>query len=144
VVVEGSRPRALRGFGLSAEEEVARGATWISITAAGRASDRVGFGDDVAAAAGLVAADHEGRPVFVGDAIADPLTGLVAAALAATEPGVLHDVSMTAVVACTLDGTPGGPVAGAVPLPRYRPVPPPGPTLGADTTTVLAELDLTP
>jgi hypothetical protein len=77
--------------------------------------------------------------VFVGDAIADPLTGLTAAVLAATEPGVLHDVSMTAVVADTLDGTPGGPVASA-PLPRHRPVPPPGPTSGADTADVLAGL----
>jgi hypothetical protein len=139
VVVEASRPRALRGFGLSAEEAVARGTTWVSITAAGRASNRIGFGDDVAAAAGLVARDADGLPVFVGDAIADPLTGLTAAVLAATEPGVLHDVSMTAVVADTLDGTPGGPVASA-PLPRHRPVPPPGPTSGADTADVLAGL----
>jgi len=142
VVIEASRPRALRGFGLVAEEAVARGTTWISITAAGRASNRIGFGDDVAAAAGLVALDHEGLPVFVGDAIADPLTGLAAAALAVTEPGVLHDVSMSAVVAGTLDGTAGGPVDEA-PAPRHRPIPPPGPALGADTAAVLAELGIT-
>ncbi|GAA4553056.1 CoA transferase [Pseudonocardia xishanensis] len=141
VVIEASRPRALRGFGLSAEEAVARGATWISITAAGRASNRIGFGDDVAAGAGLVAVDHDGLPVFAGDAIADPLTGLTAAALVATRPGELHDVSMTAVVAATLDGTAGGPVDTAPP-PRHRPVPAPGPELGADTAAVLAELGI--
>ncbi|SDF25465.1 CoA transferase [Pseudonocardia oroxyli] len=141
VVIEGSRPRALRAWGLQAEEAVARGTTWVSITAAGRASDRVGFGDDVAAGAGLVALDRDGLPVFVGDAIADPLTGLTAAALAVREPGVLHDVSMTAVVADTLDGTGGGPVEEA-PLPRHREIPSGDPTLGADTAAVLAELGL--
>ncbi|TCK22016.1 CoA transferase [Pseudonocardia endophytica] len=141
VVIEASRPRALRGFGLDAEAEVARGATWISITAAGRGSERVGFGDDVAASAGLVARDGDGLPVFVGDAIADPLTGLAAAALAITAPGVLHDVSMTRVVATTLDGTPGGDAVGLrVASPRARPVPGPAPAVGADTAAVLAEL----
>lgn len=141
VVIEGSRPRALRAWGLQAEEAVARGTTWVSITAAGRASDRVGFGDDVAAAAGLVALDRDGLPVFVGDAIADPLAGLTAAALAVREPGVLHDVSMTAVVADTLDGTAGGPVEEA-PLPRHREIPSAGPALGADTAAVLTGLGL--
>ena len=50
----------------------------VSITAFGRDSNRIGFGDDVAAAAGLVALDDAGDPVFCGDAIADPLTGLTA------------------------------------------------------------------
>lgn len=106
IVIESSRPRALRGFGLDAERFVADGATWLSITAGGRASNRVGFGDDVAAAAGLVAFDADG-PMFVGDAIADPLTGLTAAALAMSAPpaegGMLWDISMTEVVAATLD-----------------------------------------
>ncbi|MEU7816947.1 CoA transferase [Pseudonocardia sp. NPDC049154] len=156
VVIEASRPRALRGFGLDAEAAVARGATWISITAAGRASNRIGFGDDVAASAGLVARDAEGLPVFAGDAIADPLTGLTAAALALTAPGVLHDVAMTEVVGGTLDGSPGGSarregagwvvdtVSGPVPVaaPRARPVRGPAPASGADTAAVLAELGL--
>ncbi|MFF7944685.1 CoA transferase [Nocardia gamkensis] len=108
IVIEASRPRALAGFGLDAHAAVARGATWVSITAAGRASARIGFGDDVAASAGLVACDAAGEPVFVGDAIADPLTGLTAAALAMSapasgqEPGMLWDISMTDVVAGTL------------------------------------------
>ncbi|MDT7615806.1 MAG: hypothetical protein QOF00_3253, partial [Pseudonocardiales bacterium] len=102
IVVEASRPRALAGFGLDAHAAAAAGTTWISITAAGRASNRVGFGDDVAATAGLTALDHRGRPVFCGDAIADPLTGLTAATLALTSPpGTLLDIAMTDVVVAT-------------------------------------------
>ncbi|MFW0782917.1 CoA transferase [Gordonia sp. CPCC 206044] len=107
IVIEASRPRALRGFGLAAEEFVSKGTTWVSITAHGRASNRIGFGDDVAASAGLVAVDDEG-PMFVGDAIADPLTGLTAAAAAMSSPddgaGQLWDISMSGVVAATLTG----------------------------------------
>ena len=102
IVIEASRPRALAGFGLDADAVTGAGGTWVSITAHGRHCDRVGFGDDVAASAGLVAHDR-GTPVFVGDAIADPLTGLTAAALAMSESGGrLWDVSMFAVVAGTL------------------------------------------
>jgi CoA transferase family III len=106
VVIEASRPRALARFGLDAAAFVAGGGTWISITSHGRDAGRVGFGDDVAAAAGLVAWCADGRPVFCGDALADPLTGLTAAVLATTLPdpaqGVLWDISMTDVVAATL------------------------------------------
>jgi crotonobetainyl-CoA:carnitine CoA-transferase CaiB-like acyl-CoA transferase len=106
IVIEASRPRALAGFGLDAAAAVAAGCTWISITANGRASARVGFGDDVAAGSGLVAVDDQGLPLFVGDALADPLTGLAAAALAMSEPaaggGILRDVPMSHVVAATL------------------------------------------
>ena len=105
IVIESSRPRALARFGLDAEAAAAAGTAWVSITAYGRASDRVGFGDDVAAGAGLVARDADGLPVFVGDAIADPLTGLTAAAAAACAPagGALLDIAMSHVVAATLD-----------------------------------------
>lgn len=163
IVIEASRPRALAGFGLDAHAAVAAGATWISITAAGRTSGHVGFGDDVAAAAGLVALDSRGEPVFCGDAIADPLTGLTAAALALTAPpdpsGVLWDIAMADVVAATLEGTsprlapaarhqrgswvldtPDGPVP--VAAPRHRP---PGASAsgnGADTDAVLTELGI--
>ena len=104
IVIESSRPRALARFGLDAGAAVAQGATWVSITAYGRASDRAGFGDDVAAASGLVAADTGGSPVFCGDAIADPLTGLTAALRAACAPagGALLDIAMADVVAATL------------------------------------------
>ena len=86
VVIEASRPRALARFGLDAVQADASGTTWDSITATGRASTRVGFGDDVAAGAGLVADDADGMPVFCGDAIADPLTGLTAAVSHADHP----------------------------------------------------------
>ncbi|WP_409333008.1 CoA transferase [Trujillonella humicola] len=167
VVVEASRPRALAGFGLDAGAAVAAGTTWISLTAAGRASNRVGFGDDVAAAAGLVARDAGGDPVFAGDALADPLTGLTAAALAMTAPadgsGVLWDVAMADVVAATLTGAEPGPSPaarredgrwvvdtpdGAVPVEPPRPRPASGtpagtaPEPGADTAAVLAELGI--
>ena len=82
IVIEGSRPRALEQLGIAAEEEVARGAIWCSITGYGRDSDpqRVGFGDDAAAGANLVA--EVGNSLwFIGDAIADPITGATAAVL---------------------------------------------------------------
>jgi hypothetical protein len=138
IVIESSRPRALARFGLDAEAAAAAGTTWVSITAYGRASDRVGFGDDVAAGAGLVARDADGRPLFVGDAIADPLTGLAAAAAAAWAPagGALLDMAMSDVVAATLGpadraqlsvaARPDGPgwvvdtAAGAVPVAEPR------------------------
>ncbi|MFJ8748991.1 CoA transferase [Streptomyces sp. NPDC102441] len=94
VVLESSRPRALRRMGVFAEETVARGTVWTSITAYGRTgpwSERVGFGDDVAAAAGLVVHDPAtGEPLPCGDALADPLTGVAAAAATAAALGEGH------------------------------------------------------
>ena len=53
VVIEGSRPRALAHVGLGPDRCAA--GIWLSITAYGRDHpDRIGFGDDAAAAAGLV------------------------------------------------------------------------------------------
>ena len=88
IVLEQSRPRALERLGIVPAEFVAGrpGQVWLSITAYGRCGpwrDRVGFGDDAAAAGGLVDRAAHGAPLFVGDAIADPLTGIVAAALVA-------------------------------------------------------------
>ncbi|WP_324197811.1 CoA transferase [Nocardia abscessus] len=158
IVIEASRPRALAGFGLDADAAAARGAVWVSITAAGRSSNRVGFGDDVAAAAGLVAYDSARTPVFVGDAIADPLTGLTAAALAMSAPadgsGVLWDISMTDIVAATLTSDPIPPTlqrgdtwfvdsgTGSIPVsePTSRTPIGPVPDSGADTTRVLESL----
>jgi hypothetical protein len=77
VVIEASRPRALQQLGIDADAFPGR--VWLSITAYGRSQPmRVGFGDDCAVAGGLVAHDAEG-PVFVGDAAADPITGLLGA-----------------------------------------------------------------
>jgi len=107
VVVESSRPRALRRLGLHAEEWLAAapGRLWVSITGYGRDDprQRVAFGDDAAVAGGLIARDSDGDPVFCGDAIADPLTGLLAAtaalAGAACGGGWLLDIGMAGVCA---------------------------------------------
>lgn len=100
VILEASRPRALRQLGLDAEEYVAAGAVWASLTGYGRAGEdaqRAGYGDDVAAAAGLVAYCGD-VPYPVGDAIADPLAGAYAAAAVAAAllgpRGQLLDISM--------------------------------------------------
>ncbi len=118
VVLESSRPRALRQLDIVAEDHVAGGTIWASITAYGRdVADgmRVGFGDDVAAGAGLVWWDDDRRPNPVGDALADPLAGAFAAAAVAValrgERGCLLDVSMHDVA------------AGAATLPTDRPPP---------------------
>jgi crotonobetainyl-CoA:carnitine CoA-transferase CaiB-like acyl-CoA transferase len=84
IVIESSRPRALAALGIHAEKFAAGGGTWISITAHGRrrgAENWIGFGDDAAVAGGLSAAMRRGwgEPLFAGDAIADPLTGITAA-----------------------------------------------------------------
>ncbi|HVB44909.1 MAG TPA: CoA transferase [Streptosporangiaceae bacterium] len=107
VVIEASRPRALRRLGLIAEEWLASrpGRVWVSVTGYGRddPQHRVAFGDDAAAAGGLVACTRDGTPVFCGDAIADPLTGLYAALAAlasrAAGGGRLVDVAMAGVCA---------------------------------------------
>lgn len=148
VVVEASRPRALEQLGIVAAHELARpgGVTvWVSITGHGRASQRVSFGDDAAVAGGLVTAG-EGTPWFCGDAIADPLSG-VAAAAAALDALVCHervliDVSMAGVAAAHAGSTDATDAAGvgngSVAPPRARPTPGPARPFGADTATVLA------
>jgi CoA-transferase family III len=89
IVVEASRPRALVQLGIDADTLVRDqpGLVWISITGhgmCGDAANRIGFGDDCGVAGGLTAALHTASGVmgFVGDAIADPLTGIAAARLA--------------------------------------------------------------
>ena len=83
VVIEGSRPRALEQLGIDARDLLHRGPrVWLSITGHGRSEPQrnwVGFGDDAAVAGGLVARTDDGQPCFLGDAIADPLTGIAAA-----------------------------------------------------------------
>ncbi len=89
IVIEAARPRALTQLGIDVPHLVATtaGLVWITITAhgaQGEAADWVGFGDDCSVAAGLSAALRAatGCSGFVGDAIADPLTGIAAALLA--------------------------------------------------------------
>lgn len=149
VVIEASRPRALEHLGIDAAQMLATGTprVWASITGHGRTGagrDRVAFGDDAAVAGGLVGWTNEG-PVFCADAIADPTTGLVAAAaiLEALAAGGrwLLDVAM-ADVAAFLAG-PTLPVTDAaipVAAPRARTPSGRGPALGEHTTDVLAGL----
>jgi CoA-transferase family III len=89
IVIESARPRALAQLGIHAAQLVRTipGLVWLSITghgAQGEAGGWVGFGDDCGVAGGLTAALRAASGVagFVGDAIADPLTGMEAAILA--------------------------------------------------------------
>lgn len=83
VVIEASRPRALAAMGIDALAATRTGpAVWLSITGYGRTGpgqNRVGFGDDTAAAGGAVVCTGD-VPSFCGDAVADPITGMMAAA----------------------------------------------------------------
>lgn len=109
VVIEASRPRALRRLGLRAEEFLAArpGRVWVGITGYGRENDRIAFGDDAAVAGGLTGVDRYGDPVFLGDALADPVTGVFAAHAAARSlaagGGELLCVSMAACAATLAD-----------------------------------------
>lgn len=103
IVITSCRPRALEQMGIDPHLAVSEeGVIWTAITGYGwQHGHRVAFGDDAAAAGGLVAFGGEsleseslgsaslsegkqaelGRelPCFVGDALADPLTGVAAA-----------------------------------------------------------------
>ena len=86
IVIESSRPRALRQLGIDAGQILQSnpGLTWISVTGYGRLPPRenwIAYGDDAGVAAGLSAVMRQatGRRLIVGDAVADPLTGLHAA-----------------------------------------------------------------
>lgn len=140
VVIEASRPAALARHGLGPDAVVARaGRVWLRITGHGSVGEQanwVAFGDDAAVAGGLVGY-RAGTPVFTGDAIADPLTGLDAARAVATSlargGGELIEYSMAA-VAAGYAGQAVQPVEAAtptVPAPAL-----PAPALGADNAAV--------
>ena len=152
VVIEASRPRALAQLGVDGPDLVRTGGpqVWISITGhgrAGEAANRVAFGDDAAAAGGLVVW-REGAPLFCADAIADPLTGLTAAdaCLRALADGGrwLLSVSMSAVSTTFSGAALAVPPELSVAPPRARPVEMPAPPFGADTARLLAELEIDP
>ncbi|WP_405885232.1 CoA transferase [Streptomyces sp. NBC_01136] len=109
VVIEASRPRALRRLGVHAEEFLAArpGRVWLSITGYGRDEDRIAFGDDAAVAGGLTGLGRGGDPVFLGDALADPVAGIFAAHAVARSlaagGGELLCVSMAACAAALAD-----------------------------------------
>lgn len=99
LVLEASRPRVMEQWGISATEVVAGGTAWVSITGHGRSgrhTNRIAFGDDAAVSGGLVVPGDP--PMFVGDAIADPIAGLAAASVAshllAEGRAALVDVSL--------------------------------------------------
>jgi len=146
VVIEGSRSRVLRQWGVDAEALLADAdgpQVWCSITGHGRDVDRVGFGDDAAVAGGLVAWDDDG-PVFLGDAVADPLTGIAAHAAvtrALAEGGrwLLDAALCRAAASVATAPTPATHVTDPPP-PCARPVPGRATALGADTAAVLAGL----
>ncbi|HXZ61940.1 MAG TPA: CoA transferase [Acidimicrobiales bacterium] len=161
VVVEASRPRALEQLGIRAADCVGEGGpqVWVSITGYGRSGHgdaggaapeegpgRVAFGDDAAAAGGLVVW-HEGTPLFCADAVADPLTGLTAATACIEALGGggrwLLDVSMAGVAASLAGPTLAVPDADGgieVAPPRARPAARHAPASGVDTAEVLAEM----
>jgi hypothetical protein len=106
IVIESSRPAALARRRLGPTDIAPRvGRVWLRVTghgADGEGANWVAFGDDAAVSGGLVGGTHN-EPVFSGDAIADPLTGLHAA-LSGVESlsrggGELIELSMAAVAA---------------------------------------------
>ena len=150
VVIESSRPRALEQWGIRAAEVLAgspRLRVWLSITGYGRSDPErnwVAFGDDAAVAGGLVAWDGD-APCFCADAVADPATGLVAAAacLSALRGGGrwLIDVAMARVAASLSGPTIPSSDAVACAPPRSRPARGPARPLGVDTVPVLSTVD---
>lgn len=139
VVIESSRPAALRRRGLGPSDVAARpGRIWIRITghgAAGERADWVAFGDDAAVSGGLVGGTPE-APEFCADAVADPLTGICAARAVLESRtrggGELIEVSMSAVAAEYADLVDADEIdCTAVPLPMVPAAP-----LGADNELV--------
>lgn len=177
IVIEASRPRALRQLGIDAEAMVRNrpGKLWLSLTAYGRHPDYetlIGFGDDIAASAGLSGLMEAGHDTvcFAGDAFADSLTGLHAALAAwggyLTGGGLidmaLHDVVSHAIasdpaVKFTAQGCDAGRIKqqavawqalaeqdeqAETPFYPMREIPESAGELGADTAKVLDDLNL--
>lgn len=154
VVIEESRPRALAQLGIDLDEIMStrRRLTWISITGYGRGgpwANRVAFGDDAAAAAGVVVEEAPGEPVFCADAVADPITGVYAAigALSSLLDGGGHVVDVplreASGYACGGVSWPRGiPADVRVQQPWAREASGRARSLGADTDVVLAELEI--
>ncbi|MGH8518902.1 MAG: CoA transferase [Panacagrimonas sp.] len=165
IVIEASRPRALRQLGIDAESLVRSraGLTWIALSGYGRAESQaqwIAYGDDAAVDAGLtrVMRAATGEVSFVGDAIADPIAGLHAALLAWWSwhrgGSRLLSISLGECVRHVLESTPTEDwrarcalweaircAAGVeVASPHARPVRAAASSLGADTQSVLQAL----
>ena len=149
VVIEASRPRALAQLGIDPLQLVASGPrAWVSITGhgyRGEAASRIGFGDDAAVAGGLVVWDGP-DPYLCCDAVADPISGLTAAAAvlsALAAGGRWHlDVAMSAVAADMAGPTVPVPAGTFSAAPRPPAAAHPAPVMGADTQRVLDEIGL--
>jgi CoA-transferase family III len=151
VVVSSARPRAFDSLGIDVTAALTRTPTvWVAITAhgwSGDGRDRVGFGDDAAVAGGLVIpGPADGDPRFVADAVADPLTGVLAAVMAqeALARGgswfVDAPLAGAAAYATALTAADDAPSAVTVEPPRARTPSRRARQLGADTIAVLDEL----
>jgi hypothetical protein len=140
IVIEGSRPAALRRRRLSTEDLPGKpGRIWLRITGYRDQPDRPAFGDDAAVAGGLVGATADG-PVFCGDAIADPLSGLEGARAVGESlrrgGGEVIEVSM-AQVAARYAALPQSPDSDApAESPTLPSAAPPASPLGADNAAV--------
>jgi hypothetical protein len=82
VIITASRLAGLQRLGACPPAAPMTDQVWVAITGYGPKSNRTAFGDDAAAAGGLVARGSDGSPRFAGDALADPLTGLLTGVLA--------------------------------------------------------------
>jgi crotonobetainyl-CoA:carnitine CoA-transferase CaiB-like acyl-CoA transferase len=137
IVIEGSRPAALRRRRLSAEDLPGQpGRIWLRINGHRDQPDRPAFGDDAAVAGGLVGAG----PVFLGDAIADPLSGLEATRAVGESlsrgGGEVIEVSMAQVAARYAALTPSLDSDLPAEAPTLPPTAPPASPLGADNPAV--------
>lgn len=163
LVIEGSRRRVMDRLGVDPAALAAGGTSWLSITAHGRTGDaanRVGFGDDAAVAGGLVVPGEP--PMFVADAVADPMTGLVAAVYGADLLAGLR-ASVVEVPLARVAAWAAGPPATApvravgdgwavevrgetieVASPRHRPIPTPAAPVGAHDARLRAEFAAAP
>lgn len=85
VIITSAGPGAAARMGLTPQAAFSRrpSLVWIAVSGygwMGENADRLAYGDDAAAAGGLVRWDSKGAPNFIGHALADPLTGFAAAA----------------------------------------------------------------
>lgn len=167
IVIEASRPRALRQMGIAAEALLRESPqlTWLSLTGYGREPEwenAIAYGDDAGVAGGLSALLQQvhGERLFCGDAIADPLTGLHAALAGWASwlrgGGRMLSLSLCGVVQSVLDFDPAPDLAKrtaewtavlersgmAVAAPRCRQPAGAAPSLGADTAAVFADWKL--
>ena len=141
IVIEGSRPAALRRRRLGAEDLPEKpGRIWLRINGYRDQPHRPAFGDDAAVAGGLVGAAADG-PVFCGDAIADPLSGLEAARAVGESlrrgGGEVIDVSMAQVAARYAALPQSSNSAAPADPPQLPPAVPSASPLGADNAAVL-------